>query len=84
MRKRGKPNRGSFRKGPDRRRHTFTPEERARGGRNSWLTFMAQFRMESGFPLPSPELRERARQLIESRRYVPRPAAAPAAAECPF
>jgi hypothetical protein len=35
-----KPNRGSFRPGPDRRRHRFTPQERSRGGRAAWRLAM--------------------------------------------
>jgi hypothetical protein len=32
--------RGRFKKGPDPRRHLFTPEERGRGGQTTWRKLM--------------------------------------------
>lgn len=37
-------NRGRFSKGPDDRRHLFTPEERSRGGRTRWRQIQAIWR----------------------------------------
>jgi hypothetical protein len=35
-------NRTSFRRGPDRRRHVFTAEERSRGGQTTWRKAMEE------------------------------------------
>ena len=40
MRGKRKKNPGRFQKGPDPRRHQFTPEERSRGGKTTWRKAM--------------------------------------------
>jgi len=47
-----RPNRGSFRKGPDPRRHTFTAAERRRGGCTRWAMTMIEVRSGMGLWIP--------------------------------
>lgn len=49
-----KPNRGSFKKGPDPRRHQFSEEERAKGGNASWWRTMIMVRASMGLDLIIP------------------------------
>jgi hypothetical protein len=57
-------NRGWFKRGQDIRRHALTPEERRRGGMTTWIRTMASLRVSMNLPLPSPELRRAAQDLV--------------------
>jgi len=47
-------NSGSFKKGPDPRRHIFTKEDRSRGGLTSWWRTMIIVRASMGLDLVLP------------------------------
>jgi hypothetical protein len=47
-------NSGTFRPGPDRRRHTFTAEQCRRGGEVRWWQKMIEVRVSMGLNLPLP------------------------------
>ncbi len=59
---------GSFRSGPDSRRHVFTQEERSRGGRTSWARMLPEVRLSMSVPLPTEKVREQAKKILEKRR----------------